>query len=136
MTHDLVIRNGFVIDGSGSPGREGDVAIDDGKITAVGKVAGKGREEIDAKGEIVTPGFVDVHTHYDGQVTWGDALTPSSIHGVTTAIMGTRPVILMLWFMASGFSLRNALRREPGQSRRKQWASAGLVTVGVGAMAF
>ncbi|MAN73989.1 MAG: amidohydrolase [Henriciella sp.] len=88
MTHDLVIRNGFVIDGSGSPGREGDVAIDDGKITAVGKVAGKGREEIDAKGEIVTPGFVDVHTHYDGQVTWGDALTPSSIHGVTTAIMG------------------------------------------------
>ena len=88
MTHDLVIRNGFVIDGSGSPGRESDVAIDDGKITAVGKVAGKGREEIDAKGEIVTPGFVDVHTHYDGQVTWGDALTPSSIHGVTTAIMG------------------------------------------------
>jgi len=55
---------------------------------------------------------------------------------LTTAIMGTRPVILMLWFMASGFSLRNALRREPGQSRRKQWASAGLVTVGVGAMAF
>ncbi|RIJ23801.1 D-aminoacylase [Henriciella barbarensis] len=88
MTHDLVIRNGFVIDGTGAPGREADIAIDAGRITSVGNVSAKGREEIDAKGEIVTPGFVDVHTHYDGQVTWGDTLTPSSIHGVTTAIMG------------------------------------------------
>ena len=88
MTHDLVIRNGFVVDGTGAPGREADIAIDAGRITSVGNVPAKGREEIDAKGEIVTPGFVDVHTHYDGQVTWGDTLTPSSIHGVTTAIMG------------------------------------------------
>ena len=88
MTHDLVIRNGFVVDGTGAPGREADIAIDAGRITSVGSVPAKGRGEIDAKGEIVTPGFVDVHTHYDGQVTWGDTLTPSSIHGVTTAIMG------------------------------------------------
>ena len=88
MPHDLVIRNGFVVDGTGAPGREADIAIDAGRITSVGSVPAKGRGEIDAKGEIVTPGFVDVHTHYDGQVTWGDTLTPSSIHGVTTAIMG------------------------------------------------
>lgn len=88
MTHDLVIRNGFVVDGTGAPGREADIAIDNGHISHVGQVSARGREEIDAKGEVVTPGFVDVHTHYDGQVTWGDNLTPSSIHGVTTAIMG------------------------------------------------
>ena len=88
MTHDLVIRGGFVADGSGQPGREADIAIDDGHITAVGEIPAKGRTEINAKGQLVTPGFVDVHTHYDGQVTWGDDLTPSSIHGVTTAVMG------------------------------------------------
>ena len=88
MTHDLVIRNGFVADGTGEPGREADIAIDGGVISHVGRVPSKGREEIDAKGQLVTPGFVDVHTHYDGQVTWGDSLTPSSIHGVTTAVMG------------------------------------------------
>ena len=88
MTHELVIRNGFVADGTGTPGREADIAIDGGLISAVGKVTARGQVEIDAKGQLVTPGFVDVHTHYDGQVTWGDALTPSSIHGVTTAVMG------------------------------------------------
>lgn len=88
MTHDLVIRNGFVADGTGEAGRETDIAIDGGVISQVGKVSAKGREEIDAKGQLVTPGFVDVHTHYDGQVTWGDTLDPSSIHGVTTAVMG------------------------------------------------
>ena len=88
MSHDLVIRNGFVADGTGTPGREADIAIDNGCITHVGQVPGKGQTEIDAKGQLVTPGFVDVHTHYDGQVTWADTLTPSSIHGVTTAVMG------------------------------------------------
>lgn len=88
MTHDLVIRNGFIADGTGNPGYEADIAIDNGQVTDIGNIPGKGREEIDAKGQLVTPGFVDVHTHYDGQVTWGDALTPSSIHGVTTAVMG------------------------------------------------
>jgi len=86
--HDIVIRGGFVIDGSGAPGREADIAIQDGLITQVGDVSGTGTEEIDAKGNLVAPGFVDIHTHYDGQVAWGDALSPSSNHGVTTAIMG------------------------------------------------
>lgn len=86
--HDLVIRNGFVVDGSGAPGREADIAITNGRIAEIGTVAGTGREEIDARDRLVAPGFVDIHTHYDGQVTWGDALSPSSNHGVTTAIMG------------------------------------------------
>src|SRR6201986_3702736 len=88
MTHDLVIRGGTVADGSGGDLFEGDVAIKDGRITEVGKVLGKGKEEIDAKGKLVAPGFVDVHTHYDGQVTWSEDITPSSQNGVTTAIMG------------------------------------------------
>ncbi len=91
-THDLIIRNGLVYDGTGDAPVEADIAIDNGVISMLGKISGKisgkGREEIDAKGQIVTPGFVDVHTHYDGQATWGDALDPSSLHGVTTAIMG------------------------------------------------
>jgi len=86
--HDLVIRGGFVVDGSGTPGRDADIAIQNGRIQSVGDVSGAGAEEIDARGKLVAPGFVDIHTHYDGQVTWGDALSPSSNHGVTTAIMG------------------------------------------------
>ncbi len=86
--HDLVIRNGTVVDGTGAPARAADVAIDDGRITVVGQVAEQGREEIDAAGLLVTPGFVDIHTHYDGQVVWDPALTPSSWHGVTTVVMG------------------------------------------------
>ena len=85
---DLIIRNGTVYDGTGEPGFEGDVAITGGRIASVGRVSGKGREEIDAKGKIVTPGFVDIHTHYDGQATWDQHLTPSAWHGVTTAVMG------------------------------------------------
>lgn len=86
--HDLVIRGGTIVDGTGGPSFKGDVAIDGGLITAVGKVDAKGREEIDATGKIVTPGFVDVHTHYDGQATWDAEMAPSSWHGVTTVIMG------------------------------------------------
>ncbi len=86
--HDLVIRNGTVVDGSGGPMREADVAISGGRITEIGKVAGTGTEEIDAKGKIVTPGFVDLHTHYDAQVTWANEITPSSWNGVTTAMIG------------------------------------------------
>src|SRR6476660_7433490 len=85
---DLVIRKGTVLDGSGGDPCEADVAIKDGRIAAVGAVAGSGREEIDAKGLTVTPGFVDVHTHYDGQATWDDRFSPSSGHGVTTVLMG------------------------------------------------
>jgi N-acyl-D-aspartate/D-glutamate deacylase len=86
--HDLVIRGGKVVDGSGGKPFTADVAVDGGLITLVGKVDTKGREEIDATGLIVTPGFVDVHTHYDGQATWDAEMAPSSWHGVTTVVMG------------------------------------------------
>ena len=86
--HDLVIRNGKILDGSGKKSFFGDIAIDDGKITSVGKIESAGKEEFDAKGNLVTPGWVDIHTHYDGQVSWDPYLTPSSWHGVTTAVMG------------------------------------------------
>jgi N-acyl-D-aspartate/D-glutamate deacylase len=85
---DLVIRGGTIADGQGGNLFEADIAISNGRIIEVGKVASKGREEIDARGKLVTPGFVDVHTHYDGQVTWSQDITPSSQNGVTTAIMG------------------------------------------------
>ena len=87
-THDLIIRNGKIIDGSGKKPFFGDIAIDGGKITSVGKIENSGKEEFDAKGNLVTPGWVDIHTHYDGQVSWDPYLTPSSWHGVTTAVMG------------------------------------------------
>ena len=85
---DLVVRGGQVIDGSGTDGHTADVAVRGGTIALVGKVAGKGNREIAADGAIVTPGFVDIHTHYDGQVTWANRLHPSSHHGVTTVVMG------------------------------------------------
>jgi N-acyl-D-aspartate/D-glutamate deacylase len=87
-THDLVVRGGTVADGRGGEPRPADVAVDGGTITAVGSVAGRGAEEIEADGLLVTPGFVDIHTHYDGQATWDERMTPSSWHGVTTAVMG------------------------------------------------
>jgi N-acyl-D-aspartate/D-glutamate deacylase len=86
--HDLVIRNATVVDGTGRERFEGDVAIDNGHVAEVGQVAGKGKEEIDASGLLAMPGWVDVHTHYDGQVTWDPLLTPSFWHGVTTVVMG------------------------------------------------
>ena len=76
--HDLVIRNASIVDGTGAPAFNGDVAVDDGLITEVGVVAGEGRREIDAAGKLLTPGFVDIHTHYDGQVCWDKEVTPSS----------------------------------------------------------
>ena len=88
LSHDLVIRGGSVVDGTGAPARTADVAIDGGTITAIGQVAGTGREEIAADGAMVAPGWVDIHTHYDGQVTWDPEVTPSSWHGVTTVVMG------------------------------------------------
>jgi len=85
---DLVIRGGTIVDGSGGEPFEANVAVADGVIAAVGRIPGRGREEIDARGMIVTPGFVDVHTHYDGQATWDERLQPSSWHGVTTVVQG------------------------------------------------
>ncbi len=85
---DTVITGGTVVDGTGAPPRRADVGITDGRITAVGALDGTGRRTIDADGRLVTPGWVDVHTHYDGQVTWDDAIEPSVVNGVTTVVMG------------------------------------------------
>lgn len=85
---DLVVRGGTVVDGGGGASFEADVAVRDGRIVEIGKVRGEGREEIDARGLLVTPGFVDIHTHYDGQATWDTHMQPSSWHGVTTVVMG------------------------------------------------
>ncbi len=86
--HDMVIRAGSVIDGTGREAFTADVAIKDGLIVEVGKVSGAGQREINADGALVTPGFVDIHTHYDGQATWSNRMSPSSHHGVTTVVMG------------------------------------------------
>ena len=86
--YDLIIRGGTVHDGTGAEARRADIAISDGRISAIGDLAGDAAEVLEADGLIVTPGFVDVHTHYDGQVTWENRLAPSSGHGVTTAVMG------------------------------------------------
>jgi len=86
--HDLIIRGGMLVDGTGAPARQADIAVKDGIITEVGAVTGAAHREIDATGHIVTPGWVDIHTHYDGQVTWDPYLSPSSWHGVTTVVMG------------------------------------------------
>ncbi len=85
---DLVIRGGAIADGLGGPLVEADVAVQDGRIVAVGRVSGSGKDEIDARGRMVTPGFVDIHTHYDGQAIWDQRFAPSSWHGVTTTVMG------------------------------------------------
>jgi len=85
---DLVIRGGTVVDGTGRAPVEADVGISGNRIAAIGKGVGAGAQEVDAKGKLVTPGFVDIHTHYDAQAVWDCHLTPSSLHGVTTAVMG------------------------------------------------
>jgi len=86
--HDLVIRGGRVVDGTGAPARTADIAVDGDQIVAVGRIRERGREEIDADGALVAPGWVDVHTHYDGQAIWDAEMAPSAHHGVTTAVMG------------------------------------------------
>jgi N-acyl-D-amino-acid deacylase len=88
MAHDLLIRNGLVIDGTGAPGRHANVAIANGKIVEIGKVDGAARQTIDASDCVVSPGFIDPHTHYDAQICWDGAVTPSSWHGVTSVVMG------------------------------------------------
>src|ERR1035441_2012090 len=92
MTYDLIIRNGTIVDGLGGDPYLGDVAVRDGVIVGVGHAGAfsgdAAAREIDAAGLLVTPGFVDLHTHYDGQSIWSERLTPSSAHGVTTVVMG------------------------------------------------
>jgi len=86
--HDMVIRGGTIVDGEGGPSYSGDVALDGGRISSVGGKAGPGRREVDAAGLLVAPGWVDIHTHYDGQATWDPELAPSSWHGATTLLFG------------------------------------------------
>ncbi len=88
MAYDLVIRNGNVVDGTGAPGRRADVAVSDGRIAEIGKIDGGADEIVDAGDCVVAPGFVDPHTHYDAQICWDGAVTPSSWHGVTSVVMG------------------------------------------------
>jgi N-acyl-D-aspartate/D-glutamate deacylase len=122
MKHDLVIRGGLVVDGTGAPARPGDVVVASGRIVAVGTVAGRGREEVDATGLVVAPGFIDPHTHYDAQLTWDPFASCSSWHGVTTIVTGNcgftlapcrrqdRDTLLRMLQHVEGMSLE-ALRR-------------------------
>ena len=87
--YDLLITGGTLVDGTGAPPRRADVAVNDGRIVAVSETLdGEAAETIDATGRLVTPGFVDIHTHYDGQATWDSQLEPSASHGVTTVVTG------------------------------------------------
>ena len=86
--YDTIIRNGTIIDGTGADRYVADIALKDGRVAAIGEINEQSDNEIDAKGKLVTPGWVDVHTHYDGQATWDPVLAPSSWHGVTTVVMG------------------------------------------------
>ena len=88
MAHDLLIKNGLIIDGTGAPARRADIAVEDGKIRSIGKAAGSAHRTIDASDCVVSPGFIDPHTHYDAQICWDGAVTPSPWHGVTSVIMG------------------------------------------------
>ena len=88
MSHDIVVRNGSLIDGTGAPARRADVAIAAGRIVAVGENLGPAKRMIDAEGLALAPGFIDPHTHYDAQICWDGATTPSSWHGVTSVVMG------------------------------------------------
>jgi N-acyl-D-amino-acid deacylase len=122
MTYDLVIRNGLVIDGTGAPARRGDVAVSGGRIADVGSVREGGREEIDARGLAVAPGFIDPHTHYDAQLTWDPLASCSSWHGVTTVVIGNcgftlapcrpqdRPTLMRMLEHVEGMSLE-AMRK-------------------------
>ena len=85
---DIVIRNATLVDGTGAPRRTADIGVKDGVIAEVGRVDTPGRREIDAEGRLVTPGFVDIHTHYDGQASWDPFLAPTSLNGVTSIAMG------------------------------------------------
>src|SRR4030095_6183504 len=88
MAHDLVIRGGTLVDGTGAPARRGDLAVSGGRIAEVGAVSGRGAREVDAGGLVVAPGFIDPHTHYDAQLTWDPSASCTSWHGVTTIVTG------------------------------------------------
>ena len=117
MTNNLVVRGGTVIDGTGSPGVQADVAIADGRITEIGSGL-TGDRTLDAGGCVVAPGFIDIHTHYDAQVFWDPALTPSCYHGVTTVVAG------QLWLLDRADPTRAPRTSSPARSRTsKTWTS-------------
>ena len=88
MEYDLIIKNGLLIDGTGTPGFTGDLAVKDGKIAALGKISGNAKQKYNAKGQVVSPGFIDIHTHFDPQLCWDGFATPSLEHGITTVVTG------------------------------------------------
>ena len=120
---DLVIRNGYIVDGSGKPAFDADIGIANGRIVDVGRVEGKVGGEIDLDGLLVIPGFVDLHTHYDAQVYWDPLLSPSPAHGVTTVISGTRTTLAPMKPEDQDFSFdfwpmsRNSQRGHCGRRR-------------------
>jgi N-acyl-D-aspartate/D-glutamate deacylase len=120
--HDLVVRGGTIVDGSGGEPFAGDVAVDEGVITEVGRVGGRAAREVDADGALVTPGFVDVHAHYDGQATWDTQLAPSSWHGVTTVVMGNCSGSTPRWIRSSStpYGGRTAAATGPHAWRRSR----------------
>src|SRR5688572_28705304 len=112
MSYDLLITNGTIVDGTGAPRFQGDVAVQGGRIAALGKVQGTAAETIDAAGKVVAPGFVDPHTHYDAQITWDSLLSSSAEHGITTVVMGNCGVGLA-----------------PCRPAEREWLADDLVTV-------
>ena len=113
MDFDLVVRNGTIVDGSGAPGYCGDVGVVGDRIAALGTVDGRGRQEIDAEGRIVSPGFVDGHTHMDAQVFWDELGTNSCWHGITSVVMGNCGFTLApASFEARGLAVANLERAE------------------------
>ena len=144
MTYDLKITGGTIVDGSGKPGFAGDLGIKDGKVVALGKAEGAADTTIDAKGKVVSPGFVDVHTHYDAQILWDRMLSISPWHGVTTTVIGNcgfgvaptkaihRKLIMQTLEKVEGMSLRSPARRawartgrsRPSRNISMRWRSA------------
>jgi N-acyl-D-amino-acid deacylase len=135
MTYDLKITGGTIVDGSGKSGFAGDLGIKDGKVVALGRADGAADTTIDAKGKVVSPGFVDVHTHYDAQILWDRMLSISPWHGVTTTVIGNcgfgvaptkaihRKLIMQTLEKVEGMSLE-ALEVRPSRNISMRWRSA------------
>src|SRR5690349_4521665 len=88
MAYDLILKDGLIVDGTGKAGYLGSVAVQDGRIAAIGNVSGEARRVIEAKGQVIAPGFIDAHTHYDAQLFWDSAVDPATSHGITTILIG------------------------------------------------